>query len=53
MLSLHPGWVQTDMGGPNAPITVEQSVRGLADLIEQEREPAHTFVAYDGARIPW
>jgi len=54
VLSLHPGWVKTEMGGANAPITVEQSARGLADLLEQERgTPRHSFLAYDGSNIAW
>ena len=53
VLSLHPGWVQTDMGGPAAPLTVEQSVRGLADVLEAEHPAEHRFLAYDGSEIPW
>jgi len=53
VLSLHPGWVQTDMGGPNAAITVEQSVRGLADLVQQDRSAEHVFLAYDGEKLGW
>lgn len=53
VLSLHPGWVQTDMGGPAAPLTVEQSVRGLADVLETEQPAEHRFLAYDGSEVPW
>jgi NAD(P)-dependent dehydrogenase (short-subunit alcohol dehydrogenase family) len=53
VLSLHPGWVQTDMGGAAAPLTVEQSASGLADVLETARAPAHRFLGYDGAEIPW
>lgn len=53
VLSLHPGWVQTDMGGPAATLTVEQSVRGLADVLESEHPAEHRFLAYNGSQIPW
>jgi NAD(P)-dependent dehydrogenase (short-subunit alcohol dehydrogenase family) len=53
VLSLHPGWVQTDMGGPAAHLTVEQSVSGLADVLEAEHPAQHRFLAYDGSEIPW
>ena len=52
VVSLHPGWVQTDMGGPNALIDVDTSVAGLADRLEETRE-GHRFVAYDGEELPW
>jgi NAD(P)-dependent dehydrogenase (short-subunit alcohol dehydrogenase family) len=53
VLSLHPGWVQTDMGGPAATLTVEQSVTGLADVLEAQHRPEHRFLNYDGSEIPW
>ncbi len=33
VISLHPGWVRTEMGGPNALISVEESVNGMIDVI--------------------
>ncbi len=50
----HPGWVKTDMGGPNAMISPEQSVSGMRKVIS-ELEPADSgkFFAYDGQVIPW
>lgn len=50
----HPGWVQTDMGGPNALITVEQSVTGLRKVIGKlALVDSGKFFAYDGQEIPW
>lgn len=53
-LSFHPGWVQTDMGGPNALITPEQSITGMRALIAKAT-PADNgrFLAYDGQEVPW
>ena len=47
VLSLHPGWVQTDMGGSNAKLTVEESVKGLADVVEKA-DGGYRFVDYSG-----
>jgi NAD(P)-dependent dehydrogenase (short-subunit alcohol dehydrogenase family) len=54
VVAFHPGWVQTDMGGPNAAITPEQSVAGMRAVIEG-LTPADTgrFLNYDGSEIPW
>lgn len=53
VLSLHPGWVQTDMGGPNALIDVDTSVGGMLDVIEGEAAPRHAFLDYAGNTVPW
>lgn len=53
VLSLHPGWVRTDMGGANAAVGVEESVKGLADVIEAPRAPGHHYLDYRGETIPW
>ncbi|MEX2469276.1 MAG: SDR family oxidoreductase [Pseudohongiellaceae bacterium] len=54
VLLLHPGWVQTDMGGPSALIDTGTSVDGMLQLIDQ-LGPAQNgqFLAYDGKQIPW
>jgi NAD(P)-dependent dehydrogenase (short-subunit alcohol dehydrogenase family) len=53
VLSLHPGWVQTDMGGAAAHLTITESVDGLANVLEAAHAPQHRFLAYDGTEIPW
>ncbi|MBX7458950.1 SDR family NAD(P)-dependent oxidoreductase [Qipengyuania sp. 1NDH17] len=52
VLSLHPGWVQTDMGGPNAKITVEESAKGLADVVENA-SAGYAYVDYTGKALPF
>jgi NAD(P)-dependent dehydrogenase (short-subunit alcohol dehydrogenase family) len=54
VLSLHPGWVRTDMGGPNGDIDVETSVTGLADVVAaQAGAGGHRFLDYTGKVLPW
>jgi len=54
VLSVHPGWVRTEMGGPDADIDVETSVTGIADQLKANAGAhAHRFVDYGGREIPW
>ena len=51
---VHPGWVKSDMGGPNAMIPAEHSVAGMRQVIDSlTLESSGTFFAYDGQVIPW
>lgn len=53
-LALHPGWVQTDMGGPNALISAEESVAGLKKILSTaDLDESGHFFNYDGCMIPW
>ena len=53
-LAFHPGWVQTDMGGPSATVPVEQSVRELRTLLANAGPDANgSFLNHDGKPIPW
>lgn len=54
VLSLHPGWVKTDMGGEHAPVTIEESARGIADVVAARAgEAQHVFLDYTGRELPW
>lgn len=54
VLLLHPGWVQTRMGGSGALLTTEESVSAMREVVEQFRfEQSGAFFRYDGSEIPW
>ena len=51
---MHPGWVATDMGGPNADITPHQSATGIVEVIENlDIDSSGGFYAWDGSKIKW
>lgn len=54
VITTHPGWVQTDMGGSGASITAEVSARGLANVIEGlSLADSGKFFNYTGEDMPW
>jgi NAD(P)-dependent dehydrogenase (short-subunit alcohol dehydrogenase family) len=53
-VALHPGWVQTRMGGEHAPLTQAQSVHGQQELLERlSLQESGSFFNYDGKLLPW
>jgi NAD(P)-dependent dehydrogenase (short-subunit alcohol dehydrogenase family) len=53
-LALHPGWVRTDMGGPNANLSPEESVSSMrAVLGEVTVEDNGRYLGYDGTQVAW
>lgn len=54
VMSLHPGWVKTDMGGPQAPLTLETAVPAIVQLLDSLNESHNGgFYQYDGKQLPW
>jgi NAD(P)-dependent dehydrogenase (short-subunit alcohol dehydrogenase family) len=53
-LAMHPGWVQTEMGGERAPVTVHDSVVGMIRVIaELSKSDSGRFLDYQGHEIAW
>lgn len=54
LLLLAPGWVRTDLGGPNARLSVEESIpRLVATINAQEGAGGLHFLDYLGRTVPW
>nr|VFJ57334.1 MAG: NAD(P)-dependent dehydrogenase, short-chain alcohol dehydrogenase family [Candidatus Kentron sp. FW] len=54
VVALHPGWVRTDMGGPDATLGVEESVTALRkNLAGVSFSDSGRFIDIDGSTIPW
>ena len=53
-IMLNPGWVVTDMGGPNANLQPEESVAGILNVVDNlTAADNNTFLQWDGATLPW
>ena len=53
-ITLHPGWVRTDMGGTNADLSVTESAEGILKVIAGLRtEDNGKFFTRDGKEYPW
>ncbi|MFC5144961.1 SDR family NAD(P)-dependent oxidoreductase [Streptomyces aureoversilis] len=54
LLLMDPGWVRTELGGPDADLSVEESIPGVAATIESHRGvPGLHFVDHQGQAVPW
>lgn len=54
VVALHPGWVQTDMGGPQSTLPAPDAVRGLLQVIDGlKQEDSGSFRTWQGETLPW
>ena len=54
LLLLAPGWVRTDMGGPEARLSIEESIPNLANTIDAQAGKAGLqYLDYLGRKVPW
>lgn len=54
VVAMHPGWVRTDMGGPNATIGVEESAAGIIETADGlTMSGTRRYLDYRGAEIDW
>ena len=53
-VAYHPGWVRTDMGGPNADLSPQEAVKALrANLASLKASDNGSFLNYDGTPLAW
>jgi NAD(P)-dependent dehydrogenase (short-subunit alcohol dehydrogenase family) len=54
MVLMAPGWVRTDLGGPEARLTIEESVPNLVNvLLKKQGHPGLEYLDYLGRTVPW
>ena len=53
-VTMHPGWVQTDMGGKHASLTVPESAEGIINVVDNLKpEDSGSFLQWNGSTLPW
>lgn len=53
-VAINPGWVRTAIGGPEATLSVGESIAGVVDTLDgRQRTPGIAFLSHDGKVLPW
>jgi NAD(P)-dependent dehydrogenase (short-subunit alcohol dehydrogenase family) len=54
VIALHPGWVRTDMGGPMASLSPQESVKKILNIVDRlTLQDTGKFYTYTGGEYPW
>ena len=54
VIALHPGWVRTDLGGPDARLAPSESVEGILQVMEKlSLDDAGKYLTWQGSEMPW
>jgi NAD(P)-dependent dehydrogenase (short-subunit alcohol dehydrogenase family) len=54
LVLMAPGWIRTDLGGPNAPFGVEEAIPKVVDvLLSQRGKPGLRYLDREGRAVPW
>jgi NAD(P)-dependent dehydrogenase (short-subunit alcohol dehydrogenase family) len=54
LLLMAPGWVKTELGGPGAALTIDQSIPSLVDTVDAQRgRGGLQYLDYRGQTVPW
>jgi hypothetical protein len=54
LVLMAPGWIRTTLGGPNAPVSVEEAIPKVVDvLLSQRGKPGLQYLDREGRTVPW
>jgi len=54
LVLMAPGWVRTEMGGPDARLSIDESVPNLVNVLLKKRgNPGLEYLDYQGRTVPW
>lgn len=54
LLLMAPGWIKTDLGGADAPYTIEETIPSLVDvLLDKQQRAGLEYLDYQGCTVPW
>ncbi|MDN7186907.1 hypothetical protein QVL77_11335, partial [Klebsiella pneumoniae] len=49
-----PGWIRTELGGADAPLTIEETIPRLVNvLLDKRQRPGLEYLDYQGRTVPW